>query len=131
MNKNVAICCLLAQENNGSCSKIVDFISNYYIRTNVSGFKINQETFAPCGGCDYQCLKQNTICPQLKEHQITIMDTVCRSDLVNFVVPKRCARYILYLKTKIYNRRSINGDLMDSKQAKADLHAFLARNILS
>lgn len=34
---------------------------------------------------------------------------------------------ILYLKSSKYGKKSINGDIMDSEAAKADLNAFLSR----
>lgn len=178
MNEIVTILSFSARKN-GNCAKIAKYISNQYMQTNVSIYTIDSEIIPPCGKCDYECLKTDKLCPQLTVQQTKIMDAICKSSLVYFVVPNYCgypcANYfafnersvgyfnmnsarmeaymsvpkrfiivsnaegfedamaqqangipeILYLKSKTYEKESIAGDLLDSKDAIADLDAFL------
>ena len=60
------------------------------MRTNVLCFVIDNESFPTCGGCDYECLKQELCCPVLPEDQRKIMDSVTEADLVYYIVPNYC-----------------------------------------
>lgn len=40
--------------------------------------------------CDYECLKSEMTCPRLEPTQVQIMDAICHSGLVYFIVPKYC-----------------------------------------
>ena len=84
----------------GNCAQIADYIEQFYMRTNVRSVIIDCKNFAPCGGCDYECLKTGMICPILTQQQKQIMDAICDSDLVYFLVPNYCgypcANYFAY-----------------------------------
>ena len=103
MNKLVTILSF-SSRNNGNCSNISKYISNYYPNVNFS--VIDSNTIQSCGGCDYECLKPHQICPRLSDGYTQIM---------------------VYLKSRKYGKESIEGDILNSDIAKADLEAFLSR----
>ena len=72
------VCCLLGDftdnkvvilsfsgRKDGNCASITDFIEQFYMRTNVLSYKIDNESFPSCGGCKYECLIQGAKCPHL------------------------------------------------------------------
>lgn len=73
----------------GNCNEICREIELFH-QTNVSTFSINFESFPPCHSCDYECLNPGESCPEFGSHQRTVMDAVCNSDLVYFVIPNYC-----------------------------------------
>ncbi len=89
MNRNVVIL-TFSGRNNGNCAQITEFIEQHYMQTNVHTILIGNEDFGPCGGCDYECLRMDLTCPKLTERQKKIIDEVCVSDIVYFVVPNYC-----------------------------------------
>ena len=161
----------------------MDIICDIYNRTNVSKYNVGH--IRPCGNCDYECLKPRMLCPNRTSDYLELMDTVCKSDLIYFVVPKFCGypnaayfafnekltgyfnldkdkrnRYlsirkrfivisnteidqfrnavqqqtkddpeILYLHTRKYHCNSINGDMMNSPDARVDLLNFIASDL--
>ena len=110
MNKKVSILCFSGRKDE-NCAQIAEFIEQFYMRTNVHSFVIDGQNFAPCGGCSYECLKPGQLCPNLTQQQKQIMDSVCESDLVYFVVPNYCgypcANYFAF------NERSVGYFNMD------------------
>lgn len=88
MNKCVTILSF-SSRTDGNCAKISEFISNHYEQMTVYSFIIGG-AFQPCGSCGYECLKQGQRCPQLNEQQKTVMDAICTSELVYFIVPNYC-----------------------------------------
>ena len=167
--------------NNGNCTKIGEYIENYYKRTNVRLYKMSAENILPCHDCNYECLRRGVACPSITEHLIEVMDRICSSDMVYMVIPNFCgypnANYfafnersvgyfncdqskmnlymsvrkrfiivsntesdtfrdamkqqtlsepeVLYLKSSKYGKRSIDGDILESADAKQDLKLFL------
>ena len=173
-----------SSRENGNCKAVSSFIAEHYAekyQTNVLIHSVDGSVFDPCGNCDYECLKPGLECPRLKETQKQLMDTLCCSDQIYFVVPNYCgypcgnyfafnertvgyfgmdrskkANYLaipkkfilisnsqnnnflnamrqqtacepemLYLMTSKYQKRSIAGDILTAKAARADLRAFL------
>lgn len=72
----------------GNCAKVSQYLKKYHKETNVCLFPLG--TFNPCGNCDYECLKPEQKCPMLSADYTQLMDIVCGSDLVYFVVPNYC-----------------------------------------
>ena len=72
----------------GNCANIGKYISNYH--KNCRLIMIDSESVRACGSCDYECLKPGLRCPQLSDPYLEIMDALCRSDLVYFIVPNYC-----------------------------------------
>ena len=89
MNNYVTILSFSARDG-GNCAQIMDHIANFYNQTNVCCCKITEEQFGPCGKCDYECLRPERECPNMSAEQKKIMDTVCRSSIVYFIVPNYC-----------------------------------------
>ena len=85
--KNITIL-NFSPRNNGNCSKIMDILCEIYNRTNVS--KYNVGNISPCGNCDYECLKQGMLCPNRTADYLELMDAVCDSDLIYYIVPNFC-----------------------------------------
>ena len=110
MNKKVVILSFSGR-NGGNCDQISNFTEQFYIRTNVLSYKIDVENFGPCGGCSCECLTPGAVCPKLTQAQKKIMDDICDSDLVYFIVPNYCgypcANYFAF------NERSVGYFNMD------------------
>ena len=87
MNKLVTILSF-SSRNSGNCAAISAYISKYFDHCNQ--LTINRETVPACGNCDYECLKPELRCPQMSESYQELMDNICRSDLVYFVMPNYC-----------------------------------------
>jgi len=119
MSKNVTILSF-SSRTNGNCANISNYLSNYYNRTNVYTYTIDAETVQPCGKCDCECLNPDVHCPHLSEEYRTLMDTVCESDLVYFIVPNYCGypcgNYFAY------NERSVGYFDLD----RSKMNAYMA-----
>lgn len=89
MDKKVTVL-VFSPRNKGNCAKIGEVIADFHKRTNVHMFCIDANSFPPCHGCDYECLKPGESCPVLTQEQRAVMDAVCESDLTYFVVPNYC-----------------------------------------
>ena len=74
--------------NEGNCANISNYLMDYHKRTNIRNYTIHNLT--PCGNCNYECLKPSQTCPELSAEYTEVMDSVCSSDLVYFVVPNYC-----------------------------------------
>lgn len=72
----------------GNCAGVSAFILNYYKRTNIRSFVI--QNMEQCGTCHYECLKLSETCPKLSAGYEELMDTIRRSKLVYFIVPNYC-----------------------------------------
>ena len=79
-----------SSREDGNCARISEYLTQFYSRTNVQSFIIGSDSFAPCGGCDYECLKPGLKCPQLNAEQSAIMNRICDSELVFFIIPNYC-----------------------------------------
>ena len=89
MDKSIVILSFSGR-NGGNCEQISEFIEHFYIRTNVHSFKIDNISASSCGGCNYECLRQDMECPRLTESLRRIMDSVMEADLVYYIVPNYC-----------------------------------------
>lgn len=74
---------------NGNCSAVSRYIARKHEHLSLFLFDIHSH-FTTCGSCDYECLKPELTCPNLTELQRKIMDTICRSDLVYYIIPNYC-----------------------------------------
>ena len=74
---------------NGNCSAICGLIQNHYINSNIRLFHVCKHV-SPCNSCDYECLKPGALCPQLTRDFTDMMDSICGSDLVYYVIPNFC-----------------------------------------
>ena len=86
MGNNVTILSF-SNRNDGNCAKISQFIANFYKQTYVRSYFIDCK---PCGNCNYECLGTDGVCPGLDTEQVKMMDELCGSDLVYFVIPNFC-----------------------------------------
>lgn len=75
--------------NNGNCVAIKRYLINKCEHLNVYSYDVNNH-FSPCGNCDYECLRPGVSCPNLSDNQREVMDVVCSSDLVYFIIPNYC-----------------------------------------
>jgi len=73
----------------GNCAEICRQIRRYYKNTNVRLYNVG-ECVSPCANCDYECLKPEEKCPNMTNMQVEMMDAICRSDLVYYVIPNFC-----------------------------------------
>ena len=89
MNKLITILSF-SSRNSGNCFAIGRYVSKYYKNHAVHSVVIDRNTVPACGKCDYECLKPGSLCPQRSTEYDQIMDAICRSDLVYFIVPNFC-----------------------------------------
>ena len=98
--------------NDGNCAAVGNYISKYYKNSRL--IVLDGERIQPCGNCSYECLKPEMRCPQLTEEYLNVMDSICRSKLVYFIVPNYCgypcANYFAF------NERSVGYFNMDQKK---------------
>lgn len=88
MNKKVVIL-NFSPRTEGNCAKVCTFLQDYYNRTNVYTYTI-KDSFRSCADCNYECLKSGPECPALTEDGKLVMDHICSSDLVYYVIPNFC-----------------------------------------
>lgn len=94
----------------GNCAEICRQILSHYESSNVCSYNVC-ECVSPCGTCDYECLKQGVICPNLTDVQTEMMDAIRSSDLVYYVIPNFCG-----MPNSVYyafNERSVGYFNMD------------------
>lgn len=100
----------------GNCGNIASYISNYH-GANTRIFHVDRGSVAACGGCDYECLTPGKRCPQLSQDFAEMLDALCDSDLVYFIVPNicgyPCANYFAF------NERCVGYFGMDRDKKKA------------
>ena len=84
MNKSVTILSFSSRDN-GNCAAVSAYLQSRYAQS--IAYHVN---LMPCGCCDYECLKKDKICPRLEPAQTQVMDAICQSDLVYFIVPNYC-----------------------------------------
>ncbi len=163
----------------GNCDKIADFIANQLKKPKC--FLFSGRQIQPCGQCDYICFRQPDQCPHFMDPEYALLEQICQSRQVYFVVPNYCdypcanffifnersqiffqgrpdrlERYlqipkkfivisgsnqshftevfsyhvthqpeILFLSAKEFGKRSIDGDILDSKEARNRILQFL------
>ena len=116
MNNSIVIL-QFSPRNKGNCGTICAFLRDHYGPEKAAEFQIGSGVFGPCGHCDYECLKPGVQCPSLTDAEREILDTVCRAELVYFIVPNYCgwpcANYFAF------NERTVgyfNGDRQRMRQ---------------
>lgn len=81
----------------GNCGRIGHYLASFYNRTNVLSFDID---CAPCGNCDYECLKPGEHCPKINRQLQDIAEAVSSADMAYFIVPNfcgyPCANYLAF-----------------------------------
>ena len=165
----------------GNCASVADVLKELHNGTNVRDVRVSDK-FHPCTDCDYECLRIGGKCPALDPEVEAIMQSVCDSDIVYYVIPNYCGvpcanyyafnersvgwfggdrekmkRYmsaekrfvfitntmseafkdvvrqqcsgnaeVLQLASRKYSKHSIDGDILDSKEAFDELERFVS-----
>lgn len=82
----------------GNCDGISRIIAGCYEQSTV--FRFSDRQIHPCGGCRYECFGREAACPYLDDPEYELLDAICRSDLVYFVIPNYCdypcANYFIF-----------------------------------
>ena len=108
MNKLVTVLSFSGRTD-GNCAAVANYLQAQYART-----ILHTVNFEPCGSCNYECLKTDETCPNLDPALVRIMDDICGSELVYFVVPNfcdyPCANYFSF------NERSVGYFNMDRQK---------------
>lgn len=82
----------------GNCDKISEKIAELYSKSTF--FRFSDQQIHPCGGCQYECFGTEKQCPYLADPEYSLLDFICRSDLVYFVIPNYCdypcANYFIF-----------------------------------
>lgn len=94
----------------GNCAEICRHIQDHYENTNIHLFNVC-EYVSPCKNCNYECLTPGISCPQLSTRYTHMMDAICSSDLIFYVVPNFCGmpNAVYYA----FNERSVGYFNMD------------------
>ena len=82
----------------GNCDGISRVVAGQH--PNSAVFRFSDRQIRPCGGCRYECFGKESACPYLEDPEFSLLDRICRSDLVYFVVPNYCdypcAHYFIF-----------------------------------
>jgi multimeric flavodoxin WrbA len=89
MNK-YAVILNFSPRNTGNCDAICKHIAKNCSQTDVRIHQITSKVFEPCHSCNYQCLQNDQICPNLNAEQRGIMEEICNSEIIYFVIPNFC-----------------------------------------
>ena len=119
---NIVTILNFSSRKHGNCASIDEFIKNYYENTNICVYNIN-EYIRPCEDCSYECLKEDTECPDITGIK-AIMDRIIISDMVYYVVPNfcgfLCANYFVFNERTVgyfhLNRALMNRYMMITKK---------------
>ena len=87
MCKNVLIVSFSGRKN-GNCNQISDFIQKSVPDAEI--FRFSENPIRPCGECAYECFEDNRMCPHIDDGEYGLLERICLSDLVYFVVPNYC-----------------------------------------
>ena len=89
--KNSTIIVSFSARKNGNCEQIAEYIRTLLEkRTNVSVIKFSDFQIKPCGYCDYECFNKESACPHIDDMEYRLLDKICGSDHVYFIVPNYC-----------------------------------------
>lgn len=82
----------------GNCDRISDLIHSSYAGSIV--FRFSEHQIQPCGSCQYEFFADAGACPHVDDAEYGLLEAVCRSDLVYFVIPNYCdypcANYFIF-----------------------------------
>ena len=82
----------------GNCDRISEKIAEFHGGGKI--FRFSEQQIHPCGGCRYECFRQDGICPYRSDPEYGLLESVCGSDLVYFVIPNYCdypcAHYFIF-----------------------------------
>lgn len=73
---------------NGNCSHIARVIQGIIQNANILSF--SDIRIQPCGGCEYECFRARESCPYFSDPECDLLDTICKSEMVYFIVPNYC-----------------------------------------
>lgn len=120
---NKVIILNFSTRSSGNCANIASAIAGFHGEQSVQVLSVSMD---PCGGCDYECLKQGKSCPKSAPEHIALMNRLLDASMVYFVVPNYCgfpcANYFAF------NERSVgffNGDRSMLKQYLAVPKRFI------
>lgn len=103
----------------GNCSAIADYINDVIVKSNICVYNVGDH-FAPCGNCQYECLKPNDHCPNLTQEQREILDGIVQSDMTVYIVPNfcgfPCANYFAFNERTV-GYFNLNRELMQQYMA--------------
>ena len=74
----------------GNCATVSSKIAQFYQTCHIAAFTVNNQTVTPCNDCNYECLQAGKKCPNLTDAYTALMETLCRADLIYFIVPNYC-----------------------------------------
>lgn len=73
---------------NGNCSQIARVIKDTVSFANIYSFADFQ--IQPCGRCEHECFQTREKCPYFSDMEYRLLDAICNSDMVYFVLPNYC-----------------------------------------
>lgn len=82
----------------GNCDGISALIAEYYGQDSTI-YRFSRNQIHPCGNCQYECFSKERS-PYLDDPEYTLLEAICHSDLVYFVIPNYCdypcANYFIF-----------------------------------
>lgn len=80
----------------GNCDSISKKIANC---CGGAIFRFSEHWIHPCRGCRYECFS-GAVCPYFGDSEYSLLEAICHSDLVYFVIPNYCdypcANYFIF-----------------------------------
>ncbi len=75
-----------SSRKNGNCHAICDFLEEL-VGNGANSFQFFDHCITQCGACGYECLLDNKLCPHFEDAEYGLMEQICLSDRVYFIVP--------------------------------------------
>ena len=88
MEKNQMLISFSSREN-GNCAQVSQYVLSICDRIGRS-YSFSDFSLNPCGTCHYECFRQDRSCPHIEDQEYALLDAICQSELVYFVVPNYC-----------------------------------------
>ena len=97
MNNQVTIISFSSRKS-GNCEQISDFLSSLFV--SIKEYRFSNFQLKPCGNCTYECFQKNQTCPHSGDREKELMDSICKSQTVYFVIPNYqdypCANFFIF-----------------------------------
>jgi len=104
MTKQIVILSFSGRKG-GNCEQIADFIAqNSTIPVKI--YRMREQTIHMCGNCAYECFAPGKECPHMADDERALLEQICNSDEVYFLVPNYCGGPPAMLYA--FNERSVS-----------------------
>lgn len=85
---------------NGNCGSVSRRIAEEFKNDSVKYLSFSSVSITPCGRCNMECFIASDNCPYITDDEFRLMDTICSSDLVFYILPnysgQPCANFFIF-----------------------------------